>query len=328
MSSKKVFIKSIPRDTATGVNKFSNPDSGKSFEKTKVGEARTKIRAMPSAKIGGLKNGLSYKPWIDPETGKVMVDSEGKELTLQDKMERKWGLEPGYLTNKTGLNPTKYDPTVHDTYYHVQSWTLNDGTTMLDLSKMNDELGYHVILDHILVANSYNEWRQHKWPYAEFYIAIENESDELKYQRKEKKGKLLGYLHNEVMTGEMKRNFCYLLELANSLTGITDVQAYNLLYDFIDNSTFTAGSNIDRFEELVQLISTATGREELSARLLLRNAMDTRVIYNKAETYVWVRPKGTIELGSTYMDAIMFLLDPKKEALTEELKETIKSKMI
>lgn len=325
MAGKKVFIQSIPRESALEIHTWKNPESGKALNKTKIGDAKTKIQCAPSKKVGGLKNGISYKPWI--ENGEQVV-RDGRPATLQDKMEEKWRLPKGYLTNRTSPDFTKYDPEVHESYYHKLKFALNDGSTMLDLDNMDDELIYYMILDHKLIANSYNEWKQHKWPYAEFYIAIENESEELKYQKNERKGKALASLHSPEMTDEMRKTFVFILGLANSTTEVTNQQVYNLLHDYIEKSKFTVGSNLDKYEELLSELSTKPGREDIAAKLLLKRALDSRVIYDKADTYTWVRPKGTIELGSTYREALDFIQDPKKEALVEELEEAIKIKLI
>lgn len=99
MENKKVFIQSIPRETATKISDWTNDSSGKRLKKTKIGRCRDTIQALYSPKHGGLANGLSYKPWM--ENGKQKVDEQtGRKLTLQDREERKWNLPEGYLTNK------------------------------------------------------------------------------------------------------------------------------------------------------------------------------------------------------------------------------------
>ncbi len=45
MSSKLVFIKSIPRQTATGVSEWVSDVSGKRLNKTKIGRAVDKLQA-------------------------------------------------------------------------------------------------------------------------------------------------------------------------------------------------------------------------------------------------------------------------------------------
>jgi hypothetical protein len=82
-----VFLKSIPRRTATLIGEWRNPTSDKKMNKTKVGDAKDGITALYSPRVGGLLNGLSYKPWM--ENAKQKIDSTGKSLTLQQKMEAK-----------------------------------------------------------------------------------------------------------------------------------------------------------------------------------------------------------------------------------------------
>jgi len=93
-----VFIKSIPRRTATLIGEWRNPSSDKRMNKTKIGDAKDAITALYSPRIGGLLNGLSYKPW--KENGKVKMDDQGNALTLQQKMEVKWGTGKDFLNNR------------------------------------------------------------------------------------------------------------------------------------------------------------------------------------------------------------------------------------
>lgn len=87
MESRKVFIQSIPRDTATKISDWTNDSSGQRMKKTKVGRCTDKIVALYSARVGGLLNGLSYKPWM--ENGVQKTDESGKKLTLQDREEQR-----------------------------------------------------------------------------------------------------------------------------------------------------------------------------------------------------------------------------------------------
>lgn len=59
--NKKVFIQSIPRETATLISEWRDPNSGGKLHKTKIGQCRDKISALYSPRVGGLLNGLSYK---------------------------------------------------------------------------------------------------------------------------------------------------------------------------------------------------------------------------------------------------------------------------
>jgi len=320
---RKVFIKSIPRETALKIEDWVNDSSGIRMKKTKVGRTRDAIMALYSPKVGGLKNGLSYKPWM--EEGKQVKDANGQPLTLQDKLEKKWGLEPGTLTNRSWR---RGESTSEDklTYYQKTTWKLNDGSTVLDLDNMEDELGYYVALDDSKVANSEAEWRSHKWPKATHYIAWENEAEELKFSRTSQKSKAFSQLHDPEMSSTMKRKFIYLLGIASATTTLTDEQVHNLLFDYIDATAFTPGSNIEKFQELSGMLKSKDGRDQLEARFLLKQAQDYRIIYEKAGTYTWVRPEGTLELGNTLSEAVDFILNPKKQGLVEELESAIKAK--
>lgn len=98
MKSTKVFIQSIPRETATKISDWTNDSSGKKLKKTKIGRCRDTIMCLYNPKYGGLANGLSYKPWM--EDGKQKTDENGNKLTLQDREEQRWNLPKGYLTNR------------------------------------------------------------------------------------------------------------------------------------------------------------------------------------------------------------------------------------
>lgn len=97
----KIFIQSKPNIySAYGLNKMTDPTSGLSLQKTKYGRSSDALRALYSGKVGGLLNGLSYKPWLD-ENGKQKVDSGGRKLTWQDREEQRWNKPTGYLTNRS-----------------------------------------------------------------------------------------------------------------------------------------------------------------------------------------------------------------------------------
>lgn len=321
---RKVFIRSIPKETALKLEDWVNDSSGIRMRKTKIGRTRDTVMALYDPRVGGLKNGLSYKPW--KEDGKDVKDDKGHPLTMQDKLERKWGLPSGHLHNRPWR---KGDPTAEDklSYYQSKYWKLNDGSTVLDLDNMDDELFYHVALDSKFIANSEAEWRAHKWPKATHYIAWENEADEIKFTRTNQKSKAFAFLHDNSMTPTIKKKFIYLLGLASSNVNLTDEQVHNLLYDYIDSTAFIPGSNIEKFEELATMIKTKSGKDEFEARYLLKQAQDFRIIYEKAGTYTWVRSDGVLELGNTLNEAVEFVLNPKKQGLVEELKDAIKAKL-
>lgn len=319
-----VYITSIPRQTATNVSGLINPSSGQKSNKTKMGSCTDRISALFSPKSGGLANGLSYKPWI--EDGVQKIDEVTKKpLTLQDKLEQKWGLENGFLSNKAWRNGDSLDEEKM-TYYQKKYWTLNDGSTILDTSKLDDELGYYMMLDSKFVANSEREWRDHKWPDAKFYIALANEADELKASKAKVKAAAKGQIVNPEFSLTMQQKFVHILGLAQPNASLTPDAIFNLLDSYIENTAFTPGSNIEKFNELVENLKTPLGREKIEARHLLTRALASRIIFEKQGAYNWPRPEGQITIGENYNEAVEYILDPKKEAMVEDLEAELKLK--
>lgn len=83
----KVFIKSIPRPTATKISDWTDPNTNRPMQKTKIGDCKTKLTALYNPRYAGLANGLSYKPWM--ENGKQKLGPNGEKLTLQDREEQR-----------------------------------------------------------------------------------------------------------------------------------------------------------------------------------------------------------------------------------------------
>jgi hypothetical protein len=315
----KVFIYSIHRPSAVGLDKWIHGDSNVNLKKNKIGKATDKLQCLENPKVGGLATGL-YKPWIDEKTGTQKVDKDGKPLTMQDKMEQKWNLPKGYLHNRPYRKGMKLSDL---SYYMEKTWVLKDGSTCLDLDNMDDELGYYVFLEASRIANSEKELREHKWPKATHYIALENESEEIKFSKNEMKSKAIAQLHREDMTPTMKFKIAAILGLCSATSNLTQEQVGNLLFEFVNNSTFDPGSNIDKFNEVTVQLKTPVGRENLEARFLLKLAIDTRAIFEKQGAYTWPRPTGVITIGENYSEAIDFFMNPKKAALIDDLKAEI-----
>lgn len=325
--SRKIFIQSIPRESALGISEWSSDTSGVKLNKTKVGRANTRIMALPNPRVGGLANYISYTPYIDPATGLEQKDEKGNTIMLQQYLEQKWNLPKDYLHNRVHRKDSSLKPE-DMSYYQTKYWILQDGTTALDMNNMDDELGYYVMLASQLVANSEREWKAHKWPKAQFYIALENEGENIKHQKNMLKGKAIASLHAPHIVPTIKRKMVSLLDLANTKSALTTEQVDNLLFDYIDKSTFTPGSNIDKFNMIIKLLDTAKGKEEFEARYIIRQAIDTKVIYEKQGSYVWVRPDGnTLNVADRLSEMIDFITSPKKSKEVEEIQEQIKSKL-
>lgn len=322
---KKVFIHSIPRtESATGLHEWTDLRSGKRLNKTKVGALTgTKFAILSSNKIGGYATGL-YKPWI--ENGVQKKSKDGSDLILQDYYEQKHSKPKGFYTNILSDSRGERFDEKSRTYIETLFIIMSEGTTVLDLDNPEDEIKYEAILESHFFANSEKEWRSYKWPKAQFYIALENESDEIKYQKSVAKSGAIAELHSSDLSLPYKRQIIIILSISNARTILQEAQVHNLLMDFIEASTGTVGSNIDKFKELTNLVKTPKGRIELESRYLLQEAQDFSVIREKQGSYIWVRPTGTITIGETYAEAIDFILNPKKAILVDELKDEIKIK--
>jgi len=320
---KKVFLMSVPRTTATMISEWRS-ESGERMNKTKIGDCKDTICALWSSKYAGLANGLSYKPWI--ENGSQVVENN-IPLTLQDREERKWNLPKGYLTNRAWKrgDSLKAD---NMPYFQTKTWKLNDGTTVLDLHNFDDAMLYYIALDSKFVANSEAELKARKWPYATHYIALENEAEELKYIKNKRKIDAMARLASEDLTYPRKKAICYTLGLAAATGDISEELSFNLLSAYIEADKVDVNNNVDKFLVLVDLLKTDAGRAEFEAKLLLKKGLDSRVIYEKSDSYVWNKSTGPITLGETYKDAVAFILNPKKDTLIKELENEIKSKVL
>lgn len=323
--SRKVFIKSIPRESAYNIQEWTNATSNKKLDKTKVG-AYTDTKydlALLSIKRSGYATGL-YKPWL--ENGVQKKDKDGTPLTLQDYYERKHGRPKGFYHNKQTDPKGDILDESKKSYLETIVIKVNDGSTVLDLDIPDDELRYEAILESPYFANSEKEYLTHKWPKAQFYIALENESDDIKFQKNAVKGQALAELYSSDLTLPYKRLIVAILQLANTRSVLQETQIQNLLHEYIESSSGTVGTNIDKFKELAALVKTPKGRIELEARYLLQESVDYRVVIEKQGSYTWVRPVGALVIGETYSEAIEFLTNPKKIVLVEELKDEIKLK--
>jgi hypothetical protein len=312
--SKKVFIKTIPRESANKIHEFKNNRTGKLLNKTKIFEnCKDGIRALYSPKVGGLKTGM-YKKYLDTDK------------TIQEWAEDKWGLERGALTNR----PWKKGDSLADdklTYFQKKAWKLNDGTTVLDLNYLDDFCFYHVALDSKFIANSEREWKEHRWPKATHYISHENEPDELKMRKNNRKALCFSTLVNPEFTLPWKRKFVVLLDLASDRITLSEEQITNLIYDAIDKSENHDGPTfINKYLSKFNMLEKADEKEHLESEYLLKSLVDWRIVIEKAGTYTWFAKE--MQIGFNKDEAIDFLKDPRKQSLIDELKEELKLKKI
>lgn len=315
---KQVFIKSIPRETASKIHEWRDGRTNKKLNKTKISDnCKDGLQALYSSKVGGLKTGL-YK---------TMRDEDGNEVKLQDYAEKKWGLDSGTLTNRPFR---KGDALSEDTmtYFQKKVWKLNDGSTVLELDNLDDWCFYHVCIESKYIANSEREWREHKWPKAMFYISLENEPDSIKYKKTQRKAKAYASLGDKDFTLAWKRKFIVLLKITSSRTTITEDQTFNLLYDYIDKSELhdSMTTNINKFFSYFEKLKKKDQKIRLEADYTLQQLVDWRVVREKSGTYTWLAKD--IELGFNRTEAVDFLTDPNKQTFIEELEEALTIKRV
>lgn len=278
-------------------------------------------------KVGGLANYISYNNYTDPLTNKPVLNDKGQPITLQEHLEKKWNKPAGYFTNQAASKHYRGDGSDLG-YYYQKYWTLVDGTTVLDMANMDDEIGYYVMLASSQVANSEREWKEHKWPKAQWYIAIENESSELKYTRNQILAKAFALLTSSDFTDAIKRKVVSILDIVSSKGPLSTEQVFNLLHEYINSSTFQPDSNIEKLNNLANLLKTKDGQEKFQAMWILKQAQDYgNIIYPKQDTWYWKKDNGqVITIADRYADAVDFITNPKKSAEVEEILNQIKQK--
>jgi hypothetical protein len=159
LNNNKVVVYTIPsKQSAVGLHNMTS-ENGKSLNKTKFGMAADSFSVLYSPTVGGLKTGL-YKPWY--ENGNDVKGDKGETLTLQDRYEKQFGLDKGYLTNRHLPLEGSFASPDKATYFQNFKIVFNDGATVFDLGTLDGLMSYHVMLESKYVANSEKEWRDHK----------------------------------------------------------------------------------------------------------------------------------------------------------------------
>lgn len=283
--------------------------------------------ALYSAKIGGLANYISYNHHVDPLTNKPVLNDKGQPMLLQEHLEKKWNKPEGYFTNQAASKHYRGDGS-DLSYFYQKYWTLVDGTTVLDMSQMDDEIGYYVMLASSQVANSEREWKEHKWPKAQWYISIENESSELKYTRNQILAKANALLVSSEFTDVLKRKAVAILDIVSSKGPLSSEQVFNLLHEYISSSSFQPNSNIEKLTNLTNLLKSKDGQEKFEAMWILKQAQDHgNIIWAKQDVWSWKKENGqVVVIADRYADAVDFITNPKKSTEVEEIIKQIKSR--
>lgn len=141
------------------------------------------------------------------------------------------------------------------------------------------------------------------------------------------KSKAFAALHSSELTEVAKRKILVLLGLVSSRAKLTDQVVHNTLTEYIESSSYTAGSSISKFQNFVSMLKTAPTREKFEAMYLLKNAEDYGVVVSKSDIWTWLNPKGTpVTLGNRYNEALDFITNPKKAEEVLEIQQNIKDK--
>jgi hypothetical protein len=321
----KVFVYTVPRKTATKISEVANGRNVR-LNQTKITRGcQDTFMALPSIKTGLLNTGLDslvenpYKDSNELPLGFEHMKSKDK-VKEQHIVEIKYGLPFNYLSNEQydRKNDVKGK---EKTFYQTFNFKLNDGLTVLDTDKRDDYLAYKIMTASKRFANSKKDLDSGKFPDAIYYIGIENETEDIKFKKKQKVNNALAKLANSDFDSITQKKVVKILELAKG--NLTDQQSYNTLSSFIEDTT-VGKDNISEFERIYKLLETADGREEFEARYLLQDLIDSWIVSEKQGTYIWNAKKLT--LGQRKEEAVKFLINPEKQEEQEELKRQLAAK--
>lgn len=328
---EQIIIKTLPRQTATKISEFRNDSSGKKMNRTKIGRSKDSLRAFYSHKTGALLTGLD-KMVPNPYFGDKTVPTEfayvidKSQITLQEVLEIKHGVPKGYYTNRAWRQGDSLkDDKV--TFFQKFRFTLNDGSTILDLNRPEHELAYYMLREHPFVAASNKLEDRALRPRADYYISEQNESVTEKYNKKQAYGNAFSKLNDKKFTPSYQRKVAKALGLAKGdLSAMMDESVYLLLDDYIEEGAKGKETNFAEFEKVYELTQTPEGRERLEAICLLDDLVNYRLVSDNKGTYKWLS-KG-YDIGQRKEEAVDFLLNPAKQPERDELELQLKAKLL
>ena len=322
----KVFVYTVPRKTATKVSEIVN---GKNIRlnQTKITRGcQDAFQALPSVKTGRLNTGLNEmveNPYKDSNSlPQGFEHLKGKEKVKEQYLvELKYNLPYNYLSDEPFDRNKNLGK--ERTFYQNFVFKLNDGLTVLDTENRDDFLAYKIMLASKKFANSKKDLDSGKYPDALYYIGIENETEEIKFKKKQKVNSAIAKLEDSDFDPETQRKMVKVLELAKG--NLTNQQVYNILSSYIEDAA-PGKDNVAEFNKMYDLLETAHGREEFEARFLLQDLIDNWIVTEKQGTYIWNSKK--LVLGQRKEDAVMFLMNPEKQDEQEELKRQLAAKKL
>lgn len=325
----QVFVYKIAKPSASKITEIINGKNQKRLNQTKI-DGKIKETYMVPFNGSTRKLGTGLDKEVDnPYKGEQINSPEFQFLATQDKallqhiIEYKFNFSKGYLHNlPADINNKKH--LEEPSFYQTFRFKLNDGLTVLNLHNINDLLAYYCMLEHHKFANSKKEWESGRFPYADYYIAEMDETENEKFSKKQYRDRAKSELTlGKVADSDTQKKFVKLLLPQISKGRLTDVQAYNALSDAIDtNERYKDGEEfISKFNKLVRLLQDAPGKSRFNALVLLQEGINTYILTEKAGTYTWVAKD--IIIGASKEKAIDWVLDPNKSDLVEELQEQV-----
>jgi len=327
----QVFVYRIARPSASKITEIINGKNQKRLNQTKIdGKIKETFQVPLSASTRKLATGLDRE--VDnPLKGEQINNPQFQFLATQDKallqhlIEYKYNFEKGYLSSlPADINNKKHLES--PSFYQTFRYKCNDGLTVLTLSNIDNLLAYYSMLEHHKFANSKKEWEAGKFPYADYYLAEMDETENEKYSKKQYKDKAKSELMlGKVADSDTQKKFVKLLIPQISKGRLTDAQAYNALSEGIDNNErYKDGEEfIVKFNRLCKLLQDAPGKTRFNALVLLQESINTYLVTDKGGTYTWVAKD--VIIGASKEKAIDWIIDPNKADLVQELQEQVMS---
>lgn len=329
--SKTVFINAVPRTSVQKRHEYTHWN-GRKMNVNKAKGAGTTFSISVSAAKKELNTGFDKmvdNQWYFEKEKEVELPSawtgsqiwKKKRITLQNFLELKHNKPKGFYTS---IAPPAFPPVKYEyTYLQLFKYFLKDGMTILHLDDPKDELMYYCALASNKIANSKKEIGM----MSEFYISHINESEEEKASRNRKIRKANAKL-TEILdekSPEVGRKVATILKLIRGTVSPETVE--NKLYEYI-NSKDEQISNINNFNNVVELLSTKIGLERFEMTYLLQELVNYRIMTNVREKYVWVQaPSEALQvIGKSTESTINWLLDPDSQEWVELMEGQLEAK--
>lgn len=329
--SKTVFINVVPKASAQKRHEYTHW-SGRKMNVTKAKGAGTGFRASVSVRKNALNTGFDKivdNPWYRESAEEVELPSEWtgsniwnkKKITLQNYLELKHNQPKGFYTSVKSpmFPPADYKYTFMQQFqYH-----LKDGMTILNLNDPKDEIMYYLALASSKIANSKNEITMT----TDFFISHVNESEEEKATKNRLIRKANAKL-TDIIDGkspEVARKVAVILGLIRGSVSFEKVE--NSLYNFI-NGKDEQVININKFNDVVELLDTKVGKERFEALYLLKELVNYRIVTDTREKYTWIQaPSESLRtIGKSQDSTINWLLDPDSTEWREMMEEQLEAK--